>query len=186
MRRLVAALMVAMLVFVLAACGGGGEEQTQTPSGQQAAAPPPAEVAEGEAPGPDRSPLEETTFEAFPRGGQITPTAILENLEDGKPMIILFYDWTQPETDDISDNIGLVMDDYRGMIELITFDMRKADPKLPEVDPELKKAAQLADRLGVKMTPYILIVDSQGLITWRWRGPADQPTIEREVMRATQ
>lgn len=186
MRRLFAALMVVVVALAIAGCGGGEETQGTT---ETAPPPPPAEAAAGEEAAVDRSPTETVDMSAFPTGGQmvtITPAAILENLEDGKAMIIFFYDRTQPEWDEANKQIRAVAEDYRGLIEVITFDMRNSQPTLPNVDTELAKAATLADRLGIGSTPYVMIVDSQGLITWRWRGPIDAPILEREVMRATQ
>lgn len=187
MRRLFAALMAVVVALAIVGCGGGEEAPQQTAG--DTPPPPPAGTPAAEEAQPDRSPTETVDFSAFPTGKQmetITPTAILDNLEEGQAMMIFFYDRTQPEWDEVNEQVRAVAEDYRGLIEVIAFDMRNSQPTLPNVDPELAKAATLADRLGIRSTPYLMIVDSQGLITWRWRGYVDASILEREVMRATQ
>ncbi len=191
MRRLIAVTAVLILAVILGACGGGGGEQAAPPATDDGSVPPPPPVAAAaDAAAPDRSPTEAVGFEAFPAQGQlatVTPAVILDNLKAKRAMLIFFYDRSQPEWDDAMDVVSGTMDDYRGLLELVSFDMQKAaDPKGLAKDAELGKAVMLAERLGVKNTPYILIVDDQGLITWRWRGPVDAGALERELMRATQ
>lgn len=189
MRRLFAALLVAALAFSLAACGGGGGATTETaepdPAAEEAPAPPAAAAAPTVV---DASPTESTEVVQFPTGGDvatITPTAVRENLEGDQAQLIFFFDSTQVETDDVRDEIDAALDDYRGLVAFVSFDMSKAAPKGKSGDPELAKAALLADYLKVANTPYILLVDDQGFITWRWRGPVDRAVIDRELRRAS-
>ena len=46
-------------------------------------------------------------------------------------------------------------------------------------------AALLADYLKVPNTPYIVLVDDQGLMTWRWRGPIDSAIIDPKNFAST-
>lgn len=189
MRRLFALLTVVALAVLLVACGGGAEEAAPGQTDDTIPPPPPPAVT-AEAGAVDRSPTEAVGFEAFPASGQlatVTPTVVLENLEAKQAMLVFFYDRGQPEWDDANAVVGKVLAGYRGLVELVSFDMQKAgDAKRLSEDHELAKAAMLAERLGVRNTPYVLIVDDQGLITWRWRGPVDPRALERELMRATQ
>lgn len=187
MRRLVAALIVVALSLTLVGCGGGEEPAADT--ADTTPPPPAAPAATAEEPIVDRSPNEQVNDEPFPTGGTletITPQAIKDNLEASQPMVIYFFDHTQPEYDDVNQAIDAALVDYRGIISKVAFDLRKAQPGEPEKDPEVLKASALADKLGVKRTPYTLIVDSQGLIVWRWAGAVETGMVEREFMRATQ
>lgn len=190
MRRLFAALLVAALAFSLVACGGGGGATTETaepdPAAEEAAPPPPAAAA---APTEvDASPTESTEVVQFPAGADvttITPTAVRENLDGDQAQLIFFYDSSQMETNDVREEIDAALDDYRGLVAFVSFDMSKAAPRGKTGDPELAKAALLADYLKIANTPYILLVDDQGFITWRWRGPVDRAVIDRELRRAS-
>jgi hypothetical protein len=46
------------------------------------------------------------------------------------------------------------------------------------------QAVQLAKQLGVTSSPFIVITDSQGYVTWKFRGLVDKAFLEREVQRA--
>ncbi|TLM79757.1 MAG: hypothetical protein FDZ70_02700 [Actinobacteria bacterium] len=191
MRRLIAALLVLALALTLTACGKKDDTATTTTTttdtGSSAPPPPPSGAVEEVA--VDRSPTETVDFGEFPRGGSvatITPTVIAENLQAGTAMIVWYYDSTQTQTDDIRAEIDKVLADYRGLIELVAFDVRKGVPGAAKVDPEVEKASMIAERLGVTSTPYLIVVDTQGLITYRVRGPVDADVLEREVVRATQ
>ncbi|MBA4370269.1 MAG: hypothetical protein C0418_01670 [Coriobacteriaceae bacterium] len=191
MRRLVVALVVALLAFSLVACGGGGGDAASTEQAAEdvaAEAPPAPPAATGADVESDRSPTEVTEVAPFPTGSSvatIVPTAVMENLEGEQAQLIYFYDSTQPETADVRAEIDAALDDYRGLVALVSFDMAKAAPSSKAGDPELAKAALLADFLKVANTPFILLVDGQGLMTWRWRGPVDAGIIDRELRRAT-
>ena len=52
-------------------------------------------------------------------------------------------------------------------------------------DPATVAAVSYANELGVSNTPYLLIVDGGGFITWRNKGYAEQGVLKREVERAT-
>lgn len=207
MRRLVALVIALMLVgSVLVGCGGGdetpapAEEQAPATTAQPAAAEEPAELP--------KTPVEGQVFEPFPSAEgetQIAPDAIQQRLTDGQPMVVFFYDDTQKTSDDQSDVIKSVLDDYRGLIDLVKFDVSKyvksgedgeitivAPTKLNEgsgdADLVATQVAKLIgeDYLNVRFTPYTVLVDHQGYVTFRMRGVIDDKTFEREVLRATQ
>lgn len=181
MRRLVAALVVVMLAFTVAACGGGGNTGDNAaivtnPTNKPAASADAATTT-------DRSQTEESDppvpFPSFV--STETPAAIQEKLDAGRPMIIFFYDPAQESTDDVRTELDAVMKTYRGLIDLVTFNTG-GDP----ASDAARNAAVYATELGVESTPYLIIVDDAGYITWRWKGFVDRGYITREVERATQ
>lgn len=207
MRRLVAALLVALLALTLAGCGGGGGE-AETPATTPAAPTAPTAPAAGDGTEPvDLSPTEPQVFERFPGGesvsmlpedlAEITPVAIQDRLDADQPMIIVFYDATQSFTNETSAAVSAVLADYRGLIDYVSFDVGKYAVSDPDghitikadmaTDEEAKKVATLLSKeyLNVTFTPYTVLVDSDGYITYRFRGPIDANLLEREVMRAT-
>jgi hypothetical protein len=183
MRRLVAALVLVALAFAVTACGGGeetgGDAVVVTGSGTQPPATGDAEAATVT----DRSQNEESEppvpFPSFT--STETPAAFTEKLDAGRAMIILFYDPAQASNDDVRAEVDAVMTTYRGLIDLVTYNTG-GDP-----DSEAaQSAAVYAAELGVESTPYIIVVDESGYITWRWKGFVDRGYITREVERATQ
>ncbi|MBE0475796.1 MAG: hypothetical protein IBX62_01680 [Coriobacteriia bacterium] len=192
MRRLVVALVVVVFAASLAGCGGGGDaEQAQQPEpGNQAAPAPPPSAPAGEAL-IDRTPLEAVLFSRFPSGdgrsmiATDVPEAVTERLEAEQPMLLFFFDKAQKTTDDQRVEIDAVMKSYRGTIDKLSFDVGQDldDGKHDDTDAQ---AVALARAVEVSFTPYIVVVDGQGLITWRYRGFVDRGVIEREVLRATQ
>jgi hypothetical protein len=205
MRSRVAATVLAMVLViaasVLTGCGGAAVEEPQTTvSGSGAVPAPPAQPAATTAVA-DRTPEESTAYEPFPTNPNVTPAAVQELLQAKQPMLVLFYDSTQKTTNDersgISgkDGIDKIMADYRGTIDLVSYDIGRfvttaADGSIsvaPEFadDAAAQQAVTLATTLGVKFTPYVVIVDGNGYIIARFRGWDDYKNIEREVLRAT-
>jgi hypothetical protein len=196
MRRTVAVLIVALLALTLVACGGGTseEEPVTTPDTGEAAPPPPVEDE-----APDLSPLEEQVYKPFPVDSELgVPAAIQSRLDAGQPMIIVFYDDSQKTTDDQEDIIRSVTETYRGLIDVVSFNLGAyvtqdaqgaitVQAGLSE-DETAKQVARLidADHLDVRFTPFLVIVDDQGYVTWRHRGISDDKTLEREVLRVTE
>lgn len=196
-------LALGLATFLLVGCGGSNaEDQTTTDTTAQAPATPaaPANAAAVE-PAVDRSPAEEVTYEPFPTDPQITPEPVLQLLQAKQPMVVYFYDTTQKTSNDAKAGVdgkgGLdqIMSDYRGAIDLVSFDvgkfMKTSSTGKITVDPTFadsasgQQTASLAAELGVDFTPYIVIVDGDGYITARFRGWEDTENIEREVLRAT-
>jgi hypothetical protein len=205
MRSRVAAIVLAMVLVlaasVLTGCGGAAVEEPQTDVSVVAVVPAPAPQPDAATAVVDRTPAESTAYEPFPTDPDVTPTAVQELLQAKQPMLVLFYDSTQKTTNDertgISgkDGIDKLMSDYRGTIDLVSYDIGRfvttaADGSIsvaPEFadDAAAQQAVTLATTLGVKFTPYIVIVDGKGYITARFRGWDDYKDIEREVLRAT-
>jgi hypothetical protein len=196
MRRTVAVLIVALLALTLVACGGGTseEEPVTTPDTGEAAPPPPVEEE-----APDLSPLEEQVYEPFPVDSELgVPTAIQSRLEAGQPMIIVFYDDSQKTTDDQEQIIRSVTETYRGLIDVVSFNLGSyvtqdssgamtVQAGLTD-DETAKQVLRLidADHLDVRFTPFMVVVDDQGYVTWRYRGISDDKSLEREVLRVTE
>ncbi|MBE0417205.1 MAG: hypothetical protein IBX63_05530 [Coriobacteriia bacterium] len=195
MRRTVAVLIVALLALTLVACGGGtSEEPDTTPDTGDAAPPPPPEEE-----APDLSPSEEQVFEPFPVDSELgVPTAIQSRLDAGQPMIIVFIDDSQKTTDDQNEIVRSITETYRGLIDVVSFNLGAyvsqdaqgaitVKPGLSD-DEIAKQVARLidADHLDIRFTPFLVIVDDQGYVTWRHRGISDDKTLEREVLRVTE
>lgn len=199
MRRLFVALLVLLLALSVTGCGGGGEETAEAPAATEEAAPPPAPAGGGgnadavETPYLDRSEIATQVFVPV-EVTKDTPKSVADRVGK-RPMLIFFYDSAQKSTNDQREAIDEVLLENRGLIDLVTFDLGKyvdvsttgtvtVDPAL-ENDPAAIQAVSLTRQLGVNFTPFIVIVDEQGYVTWRARGYADPAFIEREVQRAT-
>ncbi len=194
MRRLVVALIIAMLALTLVGCGGGGEEAA-APAEPAAAAPaaaPPASTVGQEITG--ISDNEPDIFAPFPTGSSIA-TDVAERIADKQPTLIYFYDSGQYTAAQNRDAIDSVLDDNRGLVDLVAYDIGKymaidasgtitVDPEFAQ-DSNAQVAVQMARALGVSFTPYIVLTDTQGYIIWKHRGLADKAFLEREVQRAT-
>lgn len=197
MRKAIAALIVAMLALTLVACGGGAqdEELESTPdAGAEVEAPP---VADAEPAEP--WPVDEQEYVKFPVSSEVgVPAEIQSRLDAGRPMIVVFYDESQKTTDDQEEVIRTVTDLYRGLIDVVSFNIGtyitrdskgeisvKADI---DQDEAAKKVATLisSDGLDIRLTPYTAVVDGEGYVTWRHRGIGDAKLLEREVLRVTQ
>ena len=198
MRRLVVAMILIALALTLVACGGGGDEPAEDEAAVPAAAPPPVTAEEDPDARPDYSPLEEEVFEPFPTNTEVTPEAILDRIEDEQPMMIYFYDSAQSLTADQTEEVDAVMTDYRGLIDLISFDLGKFTTSDEEgqitVDPEMAKdetALQVSRLIGeqfldIRYTPFFVFVNSDGYTIYRIRGPVDRTLLEAQVLRATE
>ncbi len=195
-------LAIGLATFLLVGCGGSNaEEPATTDTTAQTAVTPAAPASAAVAPVVDRSPAEEVVYEPFPTDPQITPKPVLQLLEAKQPMIVYFYDTTQKTSNDEKEGVDgeggldLIMSDYRGAIDLVSFDVGKfvktSSTGKITVDPAFsdsasgKQTASLAAELGVDFTPYVVIVDGDGYIIARFRGWEDTENIEREVLRAT-
>jgi len=88
-----------------------------------------------------------------------------------------------------------VMSSNRGLVDLFTFNLgshfsgNASKPAVPDKgfakDAEYQSHVQLARDLGVTSTPFIVITDKQGFITWKFRGFLDRDVLERQVLRAS-
>jgi hypothetical protein len=185
MRRLFAALIIATATLSVVACGGGGAAEEQN-----AVAPTPAAAAPVAVAGPtdeDRSPVEVAQNEPFPTSpAESIPDAVLTKLQNKQPMLIYYYDSTMLVTNDQRDEIDAALKQYRGLIDLVAWDEAKAAKSNDTtMNPELAKAMEMSDLIGVKHAPYMLFVDRAGRITGRFAGFTDRNLLEREILRAT-
>jgi len=184
MRRIIVAILAAGLALSIAGCGGGGDAEpadTGTTVTPAPAAAPAVEVPTVT----DRSPVEEGAPEAFPTLEETTvPETLGAKLDAGRPLLIFFYDRAELETKGQRAEIDAVLAEYRGLIDLVTFDVGgKQDGAASDA---AKQAVALANGLRVSSTPYIIVVDGNGYITWRWLGFVDREIINKEVLRATE
>lgn len=183
MRKLVAALIVAVLAFTVAGCSKKeAEPAATTDAAATTAAPAVAPSATATSTANDRSAndtrVAATAFPSFTT--TITPAVFKEKLDAHRPMLIFYYDSAQDVTADMRKEIDAVMKDYRGLIDLVTFDIGGA-----ATDPNTEAAAIYASELAISSTPYTLVVDRNGFITWRCKGFSERKLIGREVERAT-
>jgi hypothetical protein len=181
MRRIAVALVVALFALTLAGCGGTADTPTQQPTtpAQPTPAAPQAE------PLVDRSPVEVGAPETFPSLETTPPPAIVQQKLDAKrPMLLFFYDSAQEITAPQRAEVDAVMREYRGLIDLVTFDVTSGSAAAP--GDAAQAAATFAGQLGIKSTPYIVIVNDERTITWRWLGFIDRELIGREVLSATE
>lgn len=181
MRRIVVALVVVMLALTLVGCGGGGEKATTTEDPAAVAAPP-AVAAPAAAASADRSAndsdIPPAAFPSFTT--TTTPAVFQEKLDAGRPMLIFFYDDAQQVTATQKVEVESVATDYRGLIDLVTFSVGGAS-----TDPNTLAAVTYAKELGAGSTPYLLVVDGGGFITYRAKGYVDRAIIHREVEQAS-
>ncbi len=182
MRKIVVVLVVALLALALAGCGGA--EDAATPAADAPVADAPV-VAAPPVESNDRSPIENVNLEPFPAiESTAVPSAIQSKLDAKRPMAIYFYDSTLPESKTIRAELDAVMQENRGLIDLVTFDLGATKAGVATEGAQL--SAALAGDLGVARPPYILLVDGNGFITWRFMGYVDREIISREVLRATE
>ncbi len=183
MRRIIVAVLAVGLALSVTGCGGGADEATTT---ETPAAPAPAAAAVVEVPTvTDRSPVESGAPEPFPSlEGTTVPETVLSKLESGRPLLIFFYDKNELETKAQRAEVDAVLTEYRGLIALVTFDIGAT--KNGFATDAAKQAVALANGLRVTSTPYIIVVDGNGFITWRWLGYVDREIINKEVLRATE
>jgi hypothetical protein len=100
-------------------------------------------------------------------------------------MLLFFFDSKQSDTDDQREQIEDVMDEYRGAIDLVSYDVSKALKKGAAENTATAEFSNLTGVLGVEYTPYLVAVDGQGYIVWRGRGMVDSKVIERAILIAT-
>jgi hypothetical protein len=199
MRRLVVAVLVAALAIALAitlaGCGGDqpSAEEAAVGAEPEAAAPsaPVSAVGAGIQPPEDASPTEAQAYEPFPTDPETVPDSVLTRLEASQPMLVYFYDSDQPTTKDQTTIVNSVLADYRGLVDLVRFDIGKyagtngeeiqVDERMLD-DPEADKAMKLAGELGVSFTPYIIIVDEKGYTLFRGSGFVDDSTLEQQIL----
>jgi hypothetical protein len=114
-------------------------------------------------------------------------------------MLIFFYDEAHKVADDMESVVASTTAKYRGLIDLVEYPLADDFADVLETgdfDPEgdlseeeltqLKNVYEFADVVGVGYTPFIILVDREGTITWMFRGYVDRETLELQVLYATQ
>jgi hypothetical protein len=191
MRRVVTALVLVSVVGALVACSSGSPTTTTgTPVPAAGTVVPAATSGAANPSGDILSPLPASTpVEAFPTDAASVPQAVLDDLAAHKPMLIFFYDPTTHVSAGQRTEINAVMKKYAGAIQLVSFDYTTGVPvgsSTATLPAEIDKAERMTGLLKIDTTPYIVFVNANGLITFRFAGFVDRGLIEREVMRATQ
>lgn len=199
MRRLVVALLVAVLALTLVGCGGGSDDTSATTdTGAQAAAPPPpAATTNPDQIVPDRSPTETVLFAALSDQASGLPSDVQKRLDKKQPMLIYVFDKTQKSSAETRAEVDKAIKRYRGLIDLVAYDVSRyvttdvdsgavsVDPKLTK-DVEASKVVKMLEQMQITSTPTIIITDSAGTVLWRSRGYTDRQLIEKEILRATE
>ncbi len=185
MRRLFAALVMVALALALTACGGGEESGAPAAGDSDGTAPPPATPPAVEEIDLSGQPVE-TVWEQFPQVRGALPETVADLIEAGQPMLIFFYDSRQSDSDDQRAQIGRVTKKYSGLIDLVSFNVSTALDEDSVEDTSTAEFSNLAGVLGVENTPTIIMVNSDGYVTWRARGFVDSKLIEQGVLRTTQ
>lgn len=186
MRRFVVALVIALVALTLVGCGGGGgTATTTTPSTGTGAAAAPAAAAPVAPALPayvgNRSVSENGTPTAFPSFvDTATPAVFKQKLDAHRAMAIVFYDDGQDITNTMRAEVTAAMTNYRGLVDLITFTVNG-----PKDNPKIQQAVTYAAELKAQGTPYIVVVDRGGFITYRNKGYVDRAIIARELERAS-
>jgi thioredoxin-like negative regulator of GroEL len=128
-----------------------------------------------------------TPGEMFPTDESAVPSAILANLQAKKPMLVYFYDPSAKVSADQRKEIDKALKGYTGTIQLVTFDYTIGlSGTASSSSPDVEKSELLAGALKVNTTPYVILVDGAGRITYRFAGFVDRGLLEREVLRATE
>jgi hypothetical protein len=186
-----------MAAAALVACSGGADTTaTTTPTTGAGTAVPVAPaggtVVSTGAKGDVYSPTQtvDPNNNRFPIDKTIVPSAIIEDLTGGKPMLIFYYDPTTKVSSDERREIDAAIKKYRGTIELIALDytagLTASTDGSATLDPETQKIELLSAALKVNTTPFIVLVDGAGRITYKFAGYVDRTLLSREVLRATQ
>lgn len=198
MRRFFAALVVASLALTLSGCGGGddGGEAAQVDAVPTATVDAAASGSGSTTEPVDISdPEPDVTFEPFPVGSKVPPT-IADNIEAGQPMLLLFYDGSMKDTDDVRSAVNKAMKANRGIVELMSYDLGEytsvnssgavvvAEEDLLE-DKNAGQVLILSREVGVKLLPYIIMTDDQGFIVFRHSGLVDAEYLKMHMERLT-
>lgn len=192
MRRVVTAMALVLAALMLAACASGGAAEPGTPTTPSS---PTAPTTPGSVSSTNTDILSPTVVvapgEMFPTDDGSVPAAVLANIQAKKPMLVYYYDPTTKVAADQRKEIDKALKGYTGEIALVTFDYTiglgsGATAASTAPAAEVEKAALLAGILKVNTTPYIVIVDGAGRITYKAAGFVDRGLLEREILRATE
>lgn len=178
-------MLVAVMV-ALTACGGGGASSDGAVVTTAPVPVPGAAVAASSNSSDVLSPSQIVLNEQFPTSVESVPAEILVKLRAKRPMLIVYMDSTQVVNSDQWNEIDAVMEKYRGLIDLLSYDVAAGLVSVETSKPtDLQKAMSLAGSINVKNAPYMIFVDRYGRVIGRFLGFTDRTLLEREVLRAT-
>lgn len=191
MRKVVTALMLIAVAGSLVACSSSGTDQTTTQATPPVAATPAASVAATGAAAADIYSPTQTVApnQAFPTDAASVPQAVLNDLNAKQPLMLFWYDSTTKVATDQRTEIDAALKKYKGQVALVAIDYTTGlptDVAGSTLAVELQKTEIMTGLLKVNTTPYIMLVDRYGRISYRFAGFTDRTLIEREVLRATQ
>ena len=188
MRRVFTALVLVMVAMSMVACSSGpttpAETGTPVPAAGTVVAPA-APAGNGDI----LSPLAVNSPDVFPTDPASVPQAVIDNLTAKKPMLVFWHDPSTNVSADQRTEINAVLKKYAGQITLVSFDYTAGIPTgsmTTTLPIEIDKAERMTGLIKVTTTPYMVFVNANGQITFRFSGFVDRGLIEREVMRATQ
>jgi len=193
MRRLVVALIALAVASLLVGCGGGDAEETTQVSTDDTAVTEDSVASDSSGTANTAAP-ENLVGVTLPVDEALVPDAVIQRLESGQSMLVFFHqnetiatstpedEDTQNVTDDLRLEIEAVMDKYRGLIDFVEFDI---DPEIVgseiEDDSSAAKMYMFTDFLGIRQTPYVLVIDDTGMVTYSMRGYVERGVLEREI-----
>ncbi len=187
MRRLVAALVMAAFALVLVACGGAATTGAGTGAGPEPAPAQSSSLATTSPEGTDTlSPVQLANGASLPSRSDETPDVVLGDLKSHMPMMLYFYDSTQPATTRQNKENDAAVAKYRGTIDYLSFNINAGVPGSGSSDEtQTRRASLMAANVGVNFTPYMVFVDAYGRVVFKFNGFTDRKQIEREILRAT-
>ena len=190
MRRVVTVLMIVMVASVLAACGSAPTATSTTPAVVPVTQPANVvSTTSGTGSTDTYSPTQTVNAgDKLSTDAAVVPASVLANVAAKKPMLIFWSDPTTKVTTDQIKEIDAALSKFSGMIQLVSLDYTAglASPSSSStIDPETQKVELFAASLNVTTTPFIVLVDQYGRITYKFAGIVDRTLLRREVLRAT-
>jgi thioredoxin-related protein len=181
--------MIVMVASVLAACGSAPTTST-TPAVVPAAQPVPVvSTTSGTGSSDTYSPTQTVNpGDKLSTDAAVVPASVLANVAAKKPMLIFWSDPTTKVTTDQIKEIDAALRKFSGMIQLVSLDYTaglSSPSSSSTIDPETQKVELFAASLNVTTTPFIVLVDQYGRVTYKFAGIVDRTLLTREVLRAT-
>lgn len=190
MRRVVTVLMIVTVASVLAACSSAPTATSTTPAVVPVTQPVNVvSTTSGTGSSDTYSPTQTVNpGDKLSTDAAVVPASVLANVAAKKPMLIFWSDPTTKVTTDQIKEIDAALSKFSGMIQLVSLDYTAglASPSTSStIDPETQKVELFASSLNVTTTPFIVLVDQYGRITYKFAGIVDRTLLRREVLRAT-
>jgi thioredoxin-related protein len=196
MRKVVTVLMIVAVAFALAACGSAPSTSSTTSTSKTPAVVPvtqPANTAQtaGTATGGDIYSPTQTVLpnEMISTDASLVPATVLANVAAQRAQLIYFYDPTTKVAADQLSDINVVQKEHVGAFQVVTLDYTAglaSSATSASVDPEAQKIEMFASAMRVNTTPFIVLADRFGRVTYKFAGWADRGMLTREVLRAIQ